>query len=48
MAQMKISNEWWTAPAEGDNNNLILVTGRRAMEPVIETGVYRFRVEVTW
>ena len=48
MAQIKISNEWWTAPAEGENGNLILVTGRRAMDPVIATGIYKFRVEVTW
>lgn len=48
MAQLRISNDWWTAPAEGDNGNLILVTGRRAMEPVIRSGIYRYRVEVTW
>ena len=29
MAKLKISNDWWTAPAESDNGNLILVTGRR-------------------
>ena len=48
MAKLKISNDWWTAPAEGENGNLILVTGRRAMENVIATGLYRYRVEVTW
>ena len=48
MARMKISNDWWTAPAESENGNLILVTGRRGMEPVIETGHYRYRIEVTW
>ncbi|MBR5685585.1 MAG: DUF695 domain-containing protein [Muribaculaceae bacterium] len=45
---MRISDEWWTAPAEGESGNLILVTGRRAMDNVIATGVYRYRVEVTW
>lgn len=29
MAKLKISDDWWTAPAEGENGNLILVTGRR-------------------
>jgi hypothetical protein len=48
MAKIIISNDWWTAPAEGDNGNLILVTGRRAMGNVIATGLYRYRVEVTW
>ena len=48
MARIKISNDWWTAPAEGENGNLILVTGRRGMDPVIETGHYRYRIEVTW
>lgn len=48
MAKLRISNDWWTAPAQGENGNLILVTGRRAMDNVIETGLYRFRIEVTW
>lgn len=48
MAKIRISNDWWTAPAEGDNGNLILVTGRRDMNNVIETGMYRYRVEITW
>ena len=47
MAKLRISDEWWTAPAEGESGNLILVTGRRAMDNVIATGVYRYRVEVT-
>ena len=48
MAKLTICNDWWTAPAEGENGNLILVTGRRGMDNVIATGVYRYRVEVTW
>ena len=48
MARLKISDDWWTAPAESEGGNLILVTGRRALDNVIETGVYRYRVEVTW
>ena len=27
MAKLRISDDWWTAPAEGDNGSLILVTG---------------------
>jgi hypothetical protein len=48
MAKLIISDDWWTAPAEGDNGRLILVTGRRGMDNVIATGLYRYRVEVTW
>jgi len=48
MAKLIISNDWWTAPAEGETGNLILVTGRRGMDNVIATGLYRYRVEVTW
>lgn len=45
---MQIGNDWWTAPAEGENGRLVLVTGRRGLEAVRATGVYRYRVEVTW
>lgn len=48
MAKLRISDDWWTAPAEGENGNLILVTGRRSMDDIIATGLYRYRVEVTW
>ena len=48
MARIKINNDWWTAPAESEIGNLILVTGRRGLDPVIETGHYRYRIEVTW
>ena len=48
MARLRISDDWWTAPAEGENGNLILVTGRRGMQPVIDTGHYRYRIEITW
>lgn len=48
MAKLIICDDWWTAPAEGDSGRLILVTGRRGMENVIATGLYRYRVEVTW
>ena len=48
MAKLRISDDWWTAPAQGENDSLILVTGRRALENIIATGLYRYRVEVTW
>lgn len=48
MAKLSIGNDWWTAPAEGEGGSLVLVTGRRSLEQVIQTGLYRYRVEVTW
>ncbi len=48
MAALKLTNEWWTAPAEGENGELIMVTGRRDMQPAIDAGKFNIRVEVTW
>ena len=48
MARLTISDDWWTAPAEGENGSLILVTGRRSMDNVIQTGLYNYRIEITW
>lgn len=48
MANLKLKDEWWTCPAEGDNGELIMVTGRREMEQVIATGKYNHRIEITW
>ena len=48
MARLKIGDRWWTAPAEGDNGQLVMVTGRGGMDEVRATGKYCFRVEVTW
>ncbi|MDO4512249.1 MAG: DUF695 domain-containing protein [Bacteroidales bacterium] len=48
MAKLHISTDWWTAPAEAENGNLILVTGRRGMDNVRETGKYIYRIEMTW
>lgn len=48
MAKLKITDEWWSAPAESENGELIIVTGRRNMDDVMATGKYVNRVEVTW
>ncbi len=48
MAKLAISNEWWTAPAEAENGKLVLVTGRKGLENVRDTGKYVFRIEVIW
>ena len=48
MAKLKVPNDWWTAPAEAENGQLILVTGRRGMQVIKETGFYKHRVEITW
>ena len=48
MAKLKIPDEWWTAPAEGDSGELILGTGRRMMDEIIATGLFNDRIEITW
>lgn len=48
MAKLHISNDWWTAPAEAENGNLILVTGRRNLQNVRDTEKYIYRIEMTW
>lgn len=48
MAKLKLTDEWWTCPAEAENGKLIMVTGRRDMDEVIESGKYNIRVEITW
>ena len=48
MTRLKIGDEWWTAPAEGENGALVMVTGRKGVDPVIESGRFNDRVEVTW
>lgn len=48
MAKLKIGDEWWTTPAEGENGEVIMVTGRRLGEDVIASGKFNERVEVTW
>ena len=47
MAKLKIPDEWWTAPAESDNGELILVTGRRITDDIIESGQFGDRIEAT-
>lgn len=48
MAKLKIPNEWWTAPAESEDGQLIMVTGRSGLEQVKATGVFVYRIEVSW
>lgn len=48
MTKLKIGDEWWTAPTESENGRTIIVTGRRGLEPAIESGKYNDRIEITW
>ena len=48
MAKLRIPDEWWTAPAESDNGELILVTGRKVTDEIISSGIFNDRIEVTW
>lgn len=48
MAKLNISDDWWTAPSEDSEGRTVLVTGRRALDNVIATGQYVYRIEMTW
>lgn len=39
---------WWTAPAEADNGNTIIVTGHDNLDKYIDSGKYDSRVEIVW
>lgn len=40
--------EWWTAPAESESGQTVIVTGRDNLGKEMESGKYDARVEVTW
>ncbi len=48
MAKLKLTDEWWTAPAQADDGRLVMVTGRRDMDAAMAAGVYNTRIEITW
>lgn len=45
---MDIKGEWWTAPAEGDSGNTVMVTGRKDVAAFRDNPRMRIRVEVDW
>ena len=45
---MKISDEWWTAPAEGTDGRLVIVTGRDDIDDIRTSGKYIYRIDVSW
>ena len=48
MAKLNISEDWWTAPSEDSEGRTVMVTGRRALDNVIATHRYNYRIEMTW
>ena len=45
---MKLTDEWFTALAEDDNDNMIYVNGRDNIMEFINSGKFKERVEITW
>lgn len=43
----KIS-EWWTAPAEAEDGNTVIVTGRKDIKKFRDNPRFSIRVEITW
>lgn len=48
MTKFKIGDDWWTTPTSAENGNRIIVTGRRNVEPAMDSGKFTDRVEITW
>lgn len=48
MSKINIGDDWWTSPTEGDNGELVIVTGREGIEPLRDTGKFDIRVTITW
>lgn len=47
-SQMANNSDWWTAPTESENGNLIMVTGRRDIDKFRNDPKFSIRVEITW
>lgn len=45
---MKIPDKWWSYPAESESGRTVIVTGRDGVQPLIEKGKYKYRVDVAW
>ena len=45
---MANNSDWWTAPTESENGNIIMVTGRRDIENFKNNPKFNIRIEVTW
>ncbi len=46
---MKLGDVWFSAIAEAENSDcMIIVSGRAEIEPFIQSGKFKERVEITW
>ena len=46
---MKLGDVWFSAVAEAEeNDHMIIVSGRTEIEPFIQSGKFKERVEITW
>lgn len=45
---MRFPDKWWTYPAESENGRTIIVTGRDGLDKVMDSGKYRYRLDVSW
>lgn len=43
-----MKGEWWTAPAEAEDGNLVMVTGRKDVDRFRSNPRFSIRIELTW
>lgn len=41
-------SQWWTAPAESDNGNLVMVSGRTDVDKFRNNPKFSIRIEIEW
>lgn len=45
---MRITDKWWTYPADGEGGKTVIVTGRDDIDHFMESGKYIYRIDVSW
>ena len=45
---MKVTDKWWTFPAEAENGKTVMVTGRDDIRHFLDSGKYIYRILVKW
>ena len=48
MKKIQIPDSWWTAPAQSDTGQLIMVTGLSGLETIKQTGVFNYCIVIEW
>ena len=45
---MKVTDKWWSYPAEGESGKTVIVTGRDKIDEFRVSGKYIYRIDISW